>query len=341
VVQKLNLPNNDMNETQHLENLKLASELMDELDIRKGLREKLFYLYPNTFKLIHSVLNEAEEFDWLIQQHSVQVTMDGKLGTGDRVTIYLHEEISFNTQLILQDVIDDYWACCSCFQNGFTKQAQAIMRSTLELIIQLFYLKHLNQCGTLSSDSWVRGQRGIEKYTDKVEIVKKMEALRKSNLGNRLGSLYDRLCTATHSRKDRLASWNLPRSMTAKDMPSFEPIEILYTKSLFSSVLNLELSLLRLHFEEEPETFWIKKIRSIIDSMLAKLSGVKTCIENFEKGYIIHREHVRLADNKQILYSITLDKMFEFPSRKKPKFTEEAARQFRKMVERRLVKDLK
>jgi hypothetical protein len=318
--------------------LEQADNLLSELDIRRGIRGKLFYLYPNTFRLLHSTFEAAEDFDWLIQMHTVQAMHGGK--NEGRQIIYFNEELSHNAQLILQEVIDDYWACCLCFQNGFTKQARAIMRSTVELLTQLYYLKCLNESGSLASDSWALGTRGIEKIADKITVIRKMPALKKSNLAARLTFLYDQLCTSTHSRKDRLVAVNLPRAERAKDMPSFEPLEILYTRGLFCSILDLELRMIQQHFDEEPETIWLEQLRSVFKNMLTVLSRMQTCIRSAEKGYIIHREHIALSTGKQILYSITLEKKLELPGRKNLTLKHSEVKEFQDKLENRLVKDI-
>jgi hypothetical protein len=315
-----------------------ADQLLNELDIRKGLRGNLFYLYPATFKTLHSILEAAEDFDGLIQLHAAQAMHSGK--NEGRQIIYYNEELSYNAQLILQEVIDDYWACCLCFQNGFTKQAQAIMRSTIELLTQLYYLKHLDESGSLSSDSWAMGIRGIEKLTDKISVIRKMPGLKKGNLAARLTVLYDQLCTSTHSRKDRLVAENLPRAGGTKDMPSFEPLEILYTRGLFCAVLDLELRMIQQHFDEEHETIWLEQLRGVIRNMLTALNRFRVCITSAEKGYIIHREHIALSTGKQLLYSITLGKKLELPGRKSLTLKHSEVEEFQDKLQSRFAKDI-
>jgi hypothetical protein len=332
-------------EAQSNHEVKLASSerLMTELDIRRGLRGKLFYLYPETFRALHSILDESEGFDGLIWMHSSQSMVSKSTSgvvAGGTITLHLNEELAFNSQLLLHDIFDDYWASCLCFQSGFTKQAQAILRSTLELLVQLYYLKHLAELEPLTSDSWALGARGIEGFTDKVRMLKKKAVSKKLNFGSRLEFLYDRLCTSTHSRKDRLTAMNLPRMERAKDMPSFEPLEILYTKGAFCSVLDLGLRMIQVHLAEEPETTYVGNLRAIIESMLNRLDKMKACIQTFEKGYIIHREHIALSSGKQILYSVTLNKKYEFPGRKKPRLNEAERKEFRRKFESTLFADI-
>jgi hypothetical protein len=255
-----------------------------------------------------------------------------------KTTIYLNEEISHNAQVILQEIIDDLWASCLCFQNGFTKQAQSILRSTLELIVHLYYLKYLNQSGSLTSDSWAMGQRGVERFARSLETIKKMSELRKTNLTARLNALYNRLSSSTHSRKDRLAAVNSPRAEGARDMIGLEPLEVLYTAGLLWSALDLAICMIQKHLEKEPKTIWLDRLQLVIERMSINLEPMRTYVENFDKGYLIHREHVILSNNRQILYSIRLNKRLEFPGHKKSKFTESEANEFNKRVQSRFIK---
>jgi hypothetical protein len=327
-----------MKYSSHQEKSEISDRLLNELDIRQGLRGKLFYLYPGTFQTIHSVFNQAEDFDWLIKMHTIQASEIRNQGG----IIYFDKDLSSNAQLILQEVIDDYWACCHCFQSGFTKQAEGILRSTVELVVQLYYLRYLDESKSLGADSWALGSRGVEKLRDRIAAIKKMKSLDSRNYASQLEGLYNRLCTSTHSRKDRLTAMNLPRSERAKDMPSFEPLEILYTKALFCSVVNLELEMIQEYFQKEPKTTWLAQIQIIIEKMLKELGNVQACIRNFKKGYLIYREYIVLSNGEQVLYSINLDKRLEFPSRKnkKLKLSYQEVKEFRDHVRRRLVTDI-
>jgi hypothetical protein len=305
-----------------------------ELDIRPRLRSTLLHLYPDIFNTLHAVLGEAEDFEWLIQMHAVA---SGDAEFSGKSTIYLNEEISHNAQLILQEIMDDLWTSYLCFQNGFTKQAQSILRSTLELIVHLYYLKYLNQAGSLTSDSWAMGQRGVERFAQSVETIKKMSELRKTNLIARLNALYNRLSTSAHSLKDRLAAVNAPRAEGARDIIGLEPLEVLYTAALFWSVLDLTICMIQKHLEKEPKTAWLDRLRLVIARMSDQLEPVRTHVDNSNRGYLIHREHVILSGNKQVLYSMRLNKRLEFPGHKKPKFTDSEADEFKRKVQSRFI----
>ena len=119
----------------------------DEFEIRKEMRGNLFYFYGKIFKALHGILTEAKDFEWLIEMHTVG-TWDPEFSK--TTTIYFNKTLSFNAQLILQELMDDFWAGCLCFQNGFTKQAQSILRSILELLVQLYYLKSSHEQNALA-----------------------------------------------------------------------------------------------------------------------------------------------------------------------------------------------
>jgi hypothetical protein len=314
------------------------NDLMKQLSIRDGLREKLLYLYGSTFADIFAILESAEEFDFYILMHSTDEIMDAQPKT-DTVIIHTHSEIAFNTQIILQEILDDYWAAYLCFQNGFTKQCQEIFRNTLELIVQMYYLRYLKRIGSQELDEWVSGVRGIENVAQKIKAIKSTPPLQRDCLHTRLNQMYDRLCTATHSHKQRMTSLKMPRMMWARYMPSFEPSEILYTKGLFLSLLDLELQLIRDFLEDGVQTEWTPKLINILDKMLDKLKKYTRTISIFEKGYIVHREYAKIDDTQQILYSVRLDGKIEYPSRRKVKLTEQQLKLLRNHIQNRLVQD--
>ena len=122
-------------------------------------------------------------------------------------------------------------------------------------------------------------------------------------------------------------------------MPSFEPLEILYTIGLFWFVLDLELRMIHTHFDVEPKTFWLGKIRAVFIQMLDGMRGVQTYVQNFEKGFIIHREYMVRSENSQVLYSVNLDKESKFPGRRKPEFTHSEFNEFRKNLTQRFLRE--
>lgn len=312
--------------------------LLKQLSIRTGLREKLFHFYGETFQNLHRILETAEEFDFYILMHSTWEMMDSQ-PDDDKIVIHAHKEIAFNTQIILQEIIDDYWAAYLCFQNGFTKQSQEIFRNTLELVVQIYYLRFVKRSGAKEIDRWVSSTRGIERVAQKIEALKETNIFRRERLHSRLNRLYDLLSTATHSRKDRMTALTLPRMMWAKDMPSFEPSEILYTKGLFFSLLDLELRLILSFIEDGAQSEWTPQLTVILGKMINQTAIYRPTIDKFEKGYLVHREHANIADSLQILYSIRLDGTVEYPVRKKPKLNEQQVKALRIQVQKRLLQD--
>ncbi|MCI0614670.1 hypothetical protein L0244_16905, partial [bacterium] len=124
-----------------------------------------------------------------------------------------------------------------------------------------------------------------------------------------------------------------------KDMPCFEPSEILYTKGLFFSLLDLELRLIVNFLHDGVQTDWTPKLIEILDNMLVQVAKYKASIARFEKGYIVHREHVKVNDKVQMLYSVRLSGEIEYPIRKKPKLTEKEANSLRNQIQTRLLED--
>ena len=318
--------------------LNKPKELMKQLTIRTGLREKLFYFYGDTFQDLYHILEIAEDLDYLLLMHSSS-SMLAATPKKESITIRVHTNITFNSTVIIQEIIDDYWAAYLCFQNGFTKQAQGILRSTLELIIQIYYLRYSREEVSIEDDNWVSGKRGIKKIKEKIEAIKGLEILKNKSLSTRLDQMYERLCTATHSRKDRMSTFNMPRIVRAKDMPSFEPTEILYTKGLFFSVMDLQLCMMKQYLENGVKSEWVTPVLSIITEMIKRITKYQPTIQRFEKGYLVHREHAVISPGVQLLYSVNLDGRREYPSRKKLKLNEQQENRLDDVIKQRLLCD--
>ena len=252
--------------------------------------------------------------------------------------VRLHEELPFNLHLIIAETIDDYWAAYLCFLNGFTKQSQQILRNTLELVIQVYYLDHLYRTNGSPRDSWTDASRGIERVPDKIKAARKLLEASLPGSASRLTRLYDLLCMSTHSHKGRMAVFRMPRAMLAGDMPSIEPTEVLYSRALFLSILDLELRLLRSILSAWNDDHWRMQVQQVFDRMLHLVSKYKRVIDAFHKGYLIHREHAVISDRTQILYSIKLNGQPECPGRQRP-ITRAQADEFRRYVENRLLQD--
>lgn len=311
-------------------------ELMKKLSIREGLREKFIFLYGQTFSDLYEILKTAEDFDFNIQQHSIDEIFR-KMDESGKNSVKMNSEVSYNAKLILQEIFDDYWAAFLCFFNGFTKQCQGILRSTLELIIYLYYIKYINLD---ESDNWITGTRGIEKIPDKIEALKSRNIFKEKKLYPRINHLYDILCTAIHSRKNRMSTMQLPRMMWASYMPSFEPIEILYTKGLFFSILDLQIHLIRDFIIDGVETKFSIELVNILDDMINHIKKYTKTIEKFEKGYLVHREYIKIDDKKNLLYSVKLDGVIEYPVKKKPIVTRNQVKLLKDQIENRLIKDI-
>jgi len=317
------------------------NKLMEELAIRTGLREKLFYFYGETFQNLHRILETAEDFDFYISMHATSEMIDSQ-PKGQGVVIHVHEEIAFNARIILQDILDDYWAAYLCFQNGFTKQAQEILRNTLELLIELYYLQYVKKSSKKEIDNWVSGIRGIEQIANKLEALKQAEIFKRDKrLRTQLDHMYGLLSKSTHSHKERMASINMPRMMMAKEMPSFEPYEILYTKGFFFSLLDVELHLIRSFLKDGMQTDWIPPLTAILSEMIEQITLYKSTIEKFEKGYLVHNEFAKISSTLQILYSVRLDGSLHYPERKKPKLNEQQLKTMQTQIQKRLLKDTK
>lgn len=307
----------------------------DDIPVRNGLRAKMLYFWRTTCDDLFEILSLAEGLETILGLAAINEA---------RYLAERHDESVINlqpthdVQLVIAEVMDDYWASYLCFLNGFTKQSQQILRNTVELVLQASYLQHRNGATSASRDAWTDGYRGIERIPDKIETLASWLESIQPGLSSRVRNLYNLLCMSTHSHKSRMTALRMPRMMTAGDMPSMEPTEVLYSRSLLLAVMDLEIRILETLLSTWTDDVWRTQVRVVLESMLHSISKYKRLIANFHKGYLIHREHAMLTGGTQIVYSIKLDGSAEVPGRKRM-LTAGQAREFRDKVELRLLED--
>jgi hypothetical protein len=123
------------------------NQLYAALGIRRGLAEKLLYFYGATFQTIFNTLDSLADIDFLLRMDMTERTRRDHEGE-EPVVIRQWEEPAAHVQVRSQEVIDDLWAAYLCWLHGFTKQAQGILRNTIELVVQ--------SVGSIASNSRVR-----------------------------------------------------------------------------------------------------------------------------------------------------------------------------------------
>jgi hypothetical protein len=312
-----------------------SGPVKDDIPIRNGLRSKLLYFWRATFDDFLRILNAAEGLEQILAIGSMN-EIDEK-HEGEESFNYKNE-LAFSLHLAIPEVIDDYWAAYLCLLNGFTKQSQQILRNTLELVLQMLYLSHLDQTTGFPVDDWTAASRGIGRIPDKIATLSsKLDALQ-PGLSVRLEKLYNLLCMSTHSHKHRMSSLRMPRTMMTGDMPSLEPTEILYSRAAFLAVLDLELRLMRVLVGDWNDEYYRSAVQQKLDAMLDVAAKYRRTIESFHKGYLLHREHAMLSDGTQIVYSFKLNGEAECPGSKRM-LTKAQARELRQIVDERLLKD--
>lgn len=304
----------------------------NDIPVRNGLREKHLHFWRATFHDLYAALNAAEGIEALLglgTANECARAQPGPLGFGS---------LPYSLHFVVTETIDDWWAAYLCFLNGFTKQAQQLLRNTVELVVQYYHLRETQGSTPMPDDRWVKGERGIERIQEKIDGVRGSLDAAVPGAASRLSRLYNRLCMSVHSHKDRMTTFRMPRTMLAGDMPSIEPSEILYTRAIFVTVLGLNLRLLRGAFCDWEDYHWRSQIELRLSRMLSGLSRYSRVVENFEKGYLIRREHAKLADGTQVLYSMRIDGKWELPERKR-RLTSAQVRELRDLLEERLIQD--
>ncbi len=311
------------------------------MEIRQEIKSKLFHFYKDTFQDLEISLNNLGELDFYLWMNSSQSMITEK--SVDSVVINPHDNLEYNTLLLTQEIFEDFGGALNCFIVGYFKQAQALLRNSVELTIQIWKNKLVINEEDIKNNSWLRGVRGIEKVDDTCKEIAKLESsisgikekIRKIN------KLYSRLCMSTHSHKSRLNSINSTRQTSTLKGLTFEPFEFIYTKRIFIYSLTIILDLLVTYFKNQKETDWKLVIIGTLEDEIKRLNNNYTLQnQNYEKSFIIFRESLNISDKKKIeLYSIDLDGNFKELTKKKTKLKIDEQKIFRNKLEERLLKD--
>ncbi len=298
--------------------LKDADNLLEKLEMRKGLKEKLYYTYPKIFEGLFDLLSlsESDDFFFLITMHFAERTIEEYRGDKDDIRINWWQEPNINYSLLIQEIFDDYWASFLCFQHGFTKQATEILRNTLELILNLYFMKFCRGDGDQATIKWLAGERGIEKAPLIIDAVKKIEFLKADNVSPYLEQLWRILCTATHSHKKMMTSMTVPGGIWVKEKMMFEPFIILQTRSIYLFAFETELKMIRHFFAQDKKTNYTQRILDSISRMEEHLKKYSEVIESIKKGYVLHRKQLRLASGKSVLFSLKINNEWELKGAK-------------------------
>ena len=189
-----------LNEKEYKSKLKEANKLLEKHQIRRGLKSELYYTYPKLYEGLFDLLSlsESDELFFSISMHFAVRGIQDYPGDKDDIRINWWLEPNINYLLVFQEIFDDYWASFLCLQHGFTKQGTEILRNTLELILNIYFMKF---CGGKDDEvfiKWATGKRGIERVPSIINAVKKIEFLKADNVSPYLIQLWEILCAATH-----------------------------------------------------------------------------------------------------------------------------------------------
>lgn len=193
----------------------------NDISVRNGIRAKHLSIWGATFEDLYEVLNAAEGIEGLLGIGTANEIMTRNLGHLGFASL------PYNLQLVVTEAIDDWWAAYLCFLNGFTKQAQQLLRNTVELVVHFYYLREVQGSTPTHEDRWIQGVRGIDRVREKIDAARGSLDAVVPGASSRVSNLYDTLCMSVHSHKDRMTTFRMPRMMMAGDMPSIEPSEIL------------------------------------------------------------------------------------------------------------------
>lgn len=308
------------------------------MEIRPKIKEQLLHDCKDTFLDLEKSLINLGELDRYLLMNSSQSLLSA---SSNGHTIQVNQNIEYNSQLLTQEIFDDFGAALNCFLVGYFKQAQSLLRNAVELTVQIWKNKYDAETGNLNSSAWVKGIRGIEKIEDacaniesfEVNIVGIAKNIRKIN------KLYSNLCKSTHSHKGRTNILNAPRINSTLQGGSFEPLEFLYTKRIFYYTLQSVLESLSLLFKNQYQTDWNTAIYEVIDDEINRIEeNYRVQNQNYIKGFIIFRESLTINASKTVeLYSIDLEKNFSEPTKRKTKLNDAENKLFWQKLEHRFL----
>jgi hypothetical protein len=315
--------------------------------IQGRLFEKLWYFYPETLASIGGVSLQSTELMFDLGLYAIgRATRDGKRTTRGgftSVTVRPHEHLISNIAALAVNIFDDHSAAFHCLTHGFFKQAQAILRSTIESAVQLAVLDSHPESDL---NRWTTGAHGIAGFQSLLEKVKNVGVMKESNRWLLIRNAYSLTCEATHSRKSRMVNRGLPigYGVAGHSALAFEPFDAYFSLCLQAALLQTQIPLigavLRGNDEESAAEPFGPRIQVALQGMTELIEPFKQSTDRFAKGYLIHNEHAVLQSGKQILYSVKLDGEWLLRGRPKPRLTGDEFNRLRKVVGERLCQDI-
>jgi len=328
-----------LNEKEYESKLKETDRLFEKHQIRRELKSKFYNTHPKLFEGLFDLLSlsELDELFFSELMHFSRRMIQDYPGDKDDIKIKWWQEPNLNYSLFFQEIFDDYWASFLCFQHGFTKQCTEILRNTLELSLNVYFMKFCRGENDEAIIRWSAGERVEAKVL--IEEVKKTEFSKAENISPHLKYLYDTLCLATHSNKKMMTSLTIPGGIWVKDKMMFEPFIVLQTRSIFVWVVETELKMIRHFFAQDKKTEFTPKILDSIGKMEEHLKIYSKVIESIKKGYIIHREQVILASGKTVLFSLKINNEQELKGKHAKSLHQEEKKELERKIQELLSRD--
>ncbi|MDD5082809.1 MAG: hypothetical protein PHU08_05485 [Dehalococcoidales bacterium] len=327
------------NEQEHELKLKEADRLLGKQQIRREVKNKFYYTYPRLFSELFELLSlsESDELFFNISMHFSGRMIHDYPGDKDDIKIDWWQDPNINYSLLFQEIFDDYWASFMCFQHGFTKQCTQILRNTLELTLNVFFMKFCKGENNETIIRWSKGERIAKTVSCVIEAVKNTEFSKAEHISSYLANLYAMLSMATHSQKKMMTSLAVTGGIWVKDKMMFEPFIVLQTRSIFLLVVETELKLIRYFFVQDTE--FTSKILDSIGKMEEHLKKYFMVIESIKKGYIIHRKQINLDSGKSVQVSLKINNDWELLGKHTKLLSQEEKKELDRRIQGLLLRD--
>ncbi len=278
-------------------------------NLRKGMKDKYYYVYPSLFKEIYDFLLEADSLFPILMWHNSCKTVNFS-PTPHAISVDIFEDVDLNVGYITEEIFDDLLAFFHCFNHGFIKQSQGILRTALELLVILIFLKY-GQVKDKTFISWKKGEFGIVNSGEKIDELKKVDNIVIKKL--KLKNLYNQLCSSTHSRKYQMNSINSD-SGTVINRASFNPLLTLQSKALFWTLVSYIILAIKEIISEDYYTEHKKELYLLLRNLERKASKYDKLIRLVEKGYLIFHRQFNYK-SKNIMFSVKIDGSREFKTK--------------------------
>lgn len=315
--------------------------------IREVIREKIFFLYKSSISDLFQILSLADKKLDLFLFYTTNSLLNQGVKSENMeqssLIVRPHKSLISNSCALIEGIFDEFAGAFHCLTHGFFKEAQGILRGTIESVVQLVSL-NFNFPSLPEDPYWESDSYGFSGFQRKLESIKNQPIMKEKQRWTHLRNAYNLTCQATHSKKFRMFNKGLSAGGTPTNRFWFQPYDAFYTISLFVFLMAVEVPVFESIFpeddkESEENDKFLRAIHGFFKEVLKRLCKFERPISCFEKGYLLRKEHAIVRPGFQVLYSVDTEGFISHLEKKK-KFTEDDLQDFHKAIQKRFCNDV-